>query len=103
MPSPPPRPEIAPAGSLAGALEQLPQEGTGFVLHPGEAATVRELDAGISSIVLAVGPEGGWSDAELKQLTAAGLVRLGFGPRVLRTETAGPAVIAALQAHVGDC
>lgn len=49
-------------------------------------------------VVLWVGPEGGWSDAELKQLEAAGAQRVTFGERVLRTETAGLAVAAALQA-----
>ncbi len=50
------------------------------------------------NITLWIGPEGGWSDAELTQLEAAGAQRITFGARVLRTETAAAAIAAALQA-----
>ena len=53
-------------------------------------------------IELAVGPEGGFSDAEIEQARAVGWTPVRCGPRVLRTETAGPAVMAALQALHGD-
>ncbi len=55
-----------------------------------------------SSISLLVGPEGGFSDAEMEQIQAAGIDAVKLGPRVLRTETAGPAAIALLQATAGD-
>lgn len=96
-------PEVKPPRPLAEVLDHLPRDAAGYVLHPGDDATVGDIDTSTAAIVLVVGPEGGWTDTELKALTAAGLVRLGFGPRVLRTETAGPAVIAALQARLGDC
>ncbi len=51
---------------------------------------------------LAVGPEGGWSEGELASLRAAGCVAVTLGPRVLRTETAGLAALAVLQARWGD-
>lgn len=51
---------------------------------------------------LLVGPEGGWSEGELAAFDAAGCRRVRLGPRVLRTETAGLAAIAALQARWGD-
>lgn len=53
-------------------------------------------------VELVVGPEGGLSDRDLAMLRAAGYQGLRLGPRVLRTETAGPAAIAALQALRGD-
>lgn len=49
-----------------------------------------------------VGPEGGWSEREVMALEAAGCVAVQLGPRVLRTETAGPAAVAVLQAIAGD-
>ena len=49
-------------------------------------------------VCLWVGPEGGWSPAELAELESAGAQRVHFGTRVLRTETAGLAVAAAIQA-----
>jgi 16S rRNA (uracil1498-N3)-methyltransferase len=49
-----------------------------------------------------VGPEGGLSDAEVERASAAGWLTVGLGRRILRTETAGPAVLAILQARYGD-
>ncbi len=49
-----------------------------------------------------VGPEGGWTEKELAACAAAGCVRIGLGPRVLRTETAGMAAISAAQVLWGD-
>lgn len=54
------------------------------------------------SIALVVGPEGGLSERDLATLRAAGFRGLRLGPRILRTETAGLAAIAALQALHGD-
>ncbi len=54
-----------------------------------------------SSLLVWVGPEGGWSDAERKQAVGAGAVLTGLGPNVLRTETAAVAVCAAA-AMIGD-
>jgi 16S rRNA (uracil1498-N3)-methyltransferase len=50
------------------------------------------------AVSLWIGPEGGWSPAELVQLEAAGAQRVTFGARVLRTETAAASIAAALQA-----
>jgi 16S rRNA (uracil1498-N3)-methyltransferase len=55
-----------------------------------------------SGAILAIGPEGGWGDRDLAALHAAKFTGLNLGPRVLRTETAGPAALAALQALHGD-
>ncbi|MFJ0889109.1 RsmE family RNA methyltransferase, partial [Bordetella bronchiseptica] len=77
---------------------------------PLEAADIQaELDlagalarhAAHDDICLLVGPEGGWSDEELEQARAAGVQAVRFGPRVLRTETAGIALIAAVSAIRG--
>ena len=54
------------------------------------------------SIAIAIGPEGGWSPRDREILRAAGFSGLRLGPRILRTETAGLAAIAALQSRFGD-
>lgn len=54
------------------------------------------------SIALVVGPEGGLSERDLATLRAAGFRGLRLGPRILRTETAGLAAVASLQALYGD-
>ncbi|MYM87368.1 16S rRNA (uracil(1498)-N(3))-methyltransferase [Rugamonas sp. FT82W] len=52
-------------------------------------------------VTLVVGPEGGLSEAEEKLAIARGALPLAMGPRILRTETAGLAAIAALNASWG--
>jgi len=51
---------------------------------------------------LLVGPEGGLSRKEVESVGAAGWRVVGVGPRILRSETAGPAIIAVLQSRLGD-
>ena len=47
-----------------------------------------------SDLVFAVGPEGGFTAEEVADAEAAGWVRVGLGPRVLRVETAAVAAAA---------
>jgi 16S rRNA (uracil1498-N3)-methyltransferase len=49
-----------------------------------------------------VGPEGGFTVEEVAAATRAGMLAVRMGPRVLRTETAGPAALAAMQTLWGD-
>jgi 16S rRNA (uracil1498-N3)-methyltransferase len=53
-------------------------------------------------MALLIGPEGGWSSAETALATQAGCIGVRLGPRILRTETAGVAALAALQTLWGD-
>jgi RsmE family RNA methyltransferase len=46
--------------------------------------------------VLAVGPEGGWTDEEVGMLEEKGFARMSLGPRILRTDTALIALISRL-------
>ena len=48
------------------------------------------------TILLAVGPEGGWTDEEVELLEAHGFARYSLGPRILRTDTAVIALLARL-------
>lgn len=66
-------------------------------LTPGSLRPLAGLD-----LALVVGPEGGLSERDLASLRAGGFRGLRLGPRILRTETAGLAAIAALQALYGD-
>ncbi len=87
-------PEPRPLGEATSGLQ-----GTRIVLHPGGVPLAAILEAPPpSSVALAVGPEGGFEDAEVEALRAAGWEAASLGPRVLRTETAGP-VAAALVLH----
>ena len=96
-------PDVAMPVSLAAALGTLPAGGLRLILDPeGELALGTLTVVGGTNIVLAVGPEGGWSPADRDQLRAAGFQGLKLGPRILRTETAGLAAIASLQSRLGD-
>lgn len=53
-------------------------------------------------IALLIGPEGGFSESEIARTHAANCTPVRLGPRVLRTETAALAALAALQANHGD-
>ena len=94
-------PEVAAPQSLAQAAAM--REGRGFILDPFAEASLSSLRGiQLHACTLAIGPEGGWSPRDREHLVAAGYEGLKLGPRVLRTETAGIAAIAALQAACGD-
>ena len=95
-------PPVSAPQPLTTAVARLPAGARRLLLDPQAA---HGLDAGVAAadgIVLAIGPEGGWSVRDLATLRDHGFAGLRLGPRVLRTETAGLAAIAALQALHGD-
>ena len=47
-------------------------------------------------VVLAIGPEGGWTDGEVELLESRGFRRRSLGPRILRTDTATISLLAQL-------
>lgn len=73
-----------------------------IALIPGGETSVRDLASLENGALLVVGPEGGLSDHDASLLQQCGFKGLRLGPRVLRTETAGLAAIAALQTVAGD-
>jgi len=52
--------------------------------------------------LVAIGPEGSWSEQEVHLARQAGFAVVRFGPRILRTDTAGIAALAVLQNRWGD-
>jgi len=96
-------PEVASPQALIAAAAALPDDALRLLLDPQGAHALSTLQAPASQrVVIAIGPEGGWSPRDRQALEAAGFQGLRLGPRVLRTETAGLAAIAALQARLGD-
>jgi len=88
-------PEVTELASTADVLALTGSADLVVVLHESASAPFSALEvAGVSSIVVVVGPEGGLSDDELEAFSAASVVRL--GDSVLRTSTAGVAAVAAL-------
>lgn len=72
------------------------------LLSPRSARGLRELDRPVGGIVMLAGPEGGFSPEEERAALQSGFLPVRLGPRVLRTETAAVAALAAMQALWGD-
>jgi 16S rRNA (uracil1498-N3)-methyltransferase len=90
-----------PALTWCPSLKNLQPAGNAYTLHPEAAEewkNVKEQIATASDITLAIGPEGGWSRRDLETLSGLGFTPLIFGPRIMRTETAAPALTSAIQA-----
>lgn len=54
------------------------------------------------SSTLIVGPEGGWTPAEVEEARGAGVQLAGLGPRILRSETVAPVAAAVVLSRTGD-
>ncbi len=76
--------------------------GLGLMLDPEAAVSLRDIPQPQAEVTLLVGPEGGFDPAERAMAGAAGFVGVRLGPRVLRTETAALAALAAMQTLWGD-
>ena len=96
-------PTVLPAVPLEHWLRDLPQDGAlRLALLPEGTRRAGELRFTPAGGLLVVGPEGGLGTRDTAALTEAGFEGLRLGPRILRTETAGLAALAALQALHGD-
>lgn len=74
-----------------------------LVLDPNAEQSLQQIFASApSAVTLLIGPEGGLSAAEFATLYARGSIGIRMGPRILRTETAALAAVAALQTLWGD-
>jgi 16S rRNA (uracil1498-N3)-methyltransferase len=75
-----------------------------FLSEAPDTKSLREVLRGqaASAVVLAVGPEGGWTDAELTAARAAQFQDASLGKLILRTETAVAASLAALNFALSD-
>lgn len=69
---------------------------------PSEQCLARQLPTTAHQAWTLVGPEGGFTPAELDFAAAHGWQRTRFGPRILRAETAAIAIVTALQMQFGD-
>ncbi len=96
-------PEVRPLLSLRDWLEQpAAADGLRLLLAPGAATSLRELSRPSGVVTVLAGPEGGLTAVEADDAGRAGFRPLRLGPRVLRTETAAVALLAAMQTLWGD-
>jgi 16S rRNA (uracil1498-N3)-methyltransferase len=73
-----------------------------LILAPGAGQRLAALPKPAGPVILLIGPEGGFEDGELAAAASGGFQAVSLGPRVLRTETAGLAALATMQALWGD-
>ncbi len=73
-----------------------------LLLAPQADAGLWLLDPPAGPVTVLAGPEGGLTPTEAEDALRAGFLPLRLGPRVLRTETAAVALLAAMQALWGD-
>ncbi|WP_067922980.1 RsmE family RNA methyltransferase [Alicyclobacillus shizuokensis] len=99
-------PSVDLAVTMVDAARWLQSRSVGSPFLLDEAETSHGLRAAVAAVrkredkaamAVVVGPEGGWSDAERREWArACDAVPVTLGPRILRTETAGPAAVAAI-------
>ena len=87
-------------------ITELSEKALNILFYENTVTTLKEfLDntgTKYSSINIIIGPEGGFSEAEIKQAEQNGINILGLGPRILRTETAAIASATIIQFYFGD-
>lgn len=98
-------PEVAPPRPLDACLDIAREVDLALCLWEGESSTLGAALADIAQarrVAVLIGPEGGLERREVDAARAHGWRVAGLGPRILRTETAGPAIVAILQSRWGD-
>src|SRR5258708_2545884 len=97
-------PEVLPPASLAEALAAATGAGMrAFLLYEGSRLpSLSKAEIGDDGVCLVIGPEGGWSDAEVKLAERSGAVAVSLGPRVMRPLPAALTAIAVLYHRSGD-
>lgn len=96
-------PRLLDPANLASALMLSSDADCRLLLHPGDgAASLDRIRPARSGVDLLIGPEGGLTPDEVELALSRGFLALRLGPRILRTETAPLAALAAIQAMWGD-
>ena len=99
------KPEIIDGLLLSQLLEIESENGAVLVMHESATTKLSEVVtskfAGMSEIVIVIGPEGGISESELELLQSTGAHIVGLGPEVFRSAHAGGAALSAVSALIG--
>lgn len=99
-------PEITMPKNLDAVIEEL--KDCDIVFVPYECETENSLKSVLTScknpkkVGFIIGPEGGFDTAEIEKIHNAGIKTITLGKRILRTETAGEAVLAMIMYEIGD-
>lgn len=94
-------PELQPVTSYLHTM-QTTRAGCKLILDPASTTGLNDIKNPGEEIYIIAGPEGGLTETEIALAYGMGFKGIHLGPRILRTETAGPACIASIQALWGD-
>lgn len=83
-------------------LKLLAYEGAALKPLMEHLEAARRRDDLQHRVAIMIGPEGGLTEKEVHQLSEMGFITIGLGPRILRTETAGLALLSIIQYVLGD-
>lgn len=95
-------PPVLPIIGYREALDKMPSESTRLIMSINRARKLGDIRQPSGAIVFMVGPEGGWTEQEEQQAFEAGFQAVTLSKRILRTETAALAALAAMQTLWGD-
>jgi 16S rRNA (uracil1498-N3)-methyltransferase len=98
-------PEVEGVTPLVTAMNASPKDALKLMLWEGARQTTLRTalpDKPPQQIVIAIGPEGGFTVEEVEAARHAGFTPVGLGPRILRTETAALVVLSILGYALGD-
>lgn len=100
-------PKVKNINNLKNLIEILPKYD--ILLLPYECekevtlkSVLRNLDKNVKNIAIFIGPEGGFSENDLKLLNLPNVKKVTLGPRILRTETAGLATVSMVLYELQD-
>jgi 16S rRNA (uracil1498-N3)-methyltransferase len=95
-------PEVGPASSLSTWLSSAPTFTIRITLDPLANTRLQDLPIPQGPVCLLIGPEGGLTADEIAMAASQGFTGVRLGPRILRTETAALATLAAIHTLWGD-
>ncbi len=99
-------PEVHTQVDIDGAIEILKKADIAFAAYEcEETQALRPILTGRenpSSVAFIIGPEGGFDHDEIEKITQNGIPTVSLGRRILRTETAGEAVLSMIMYEIGD-
>ena len=87
---------VVPTIKFVAKLADIKLENLSIVAHPYNDNKLANLNITDNKLAIIIGPEGGFADFEIAELIQRGVKTISLGPRILRAETAGPALISAI-------
>ena len=96
-------PTVAPIATFSTAIKQAVAENTALFFYEGGGDSLHQLvNPPCNAYSIFIGPEGGFAEEEVTLAMEQGAKKATLGPRILRTETAPVAALAAIMLSSGN-